>query len=98
MLIDNRCISHDPNLGTFTVVGTGGKPHVVQVFPSETCSCPSTSQCYHLIAVKMSLGMPYSKQKRVNLTQLRMNTRKKGQKKSGRKRPRPGIIAIASIF
>ena len=87
MLIDNGCVSHDPKLGTFTVVGTGGKPHVVQIFPSETCSCACVSQCYHIIAVKMSLGIPQQRQAKVNLTRLRMNTRKRHQKKSGRKRP-----------
>ena len=94
MLIRNGCISHDPKMGTFTVIGTGGKPHVVQIFPSETCSCPSVTQCYHIIAIKMSLGISHEKQTKVNLTRLRMNTRNRNQKKSGRKRPRPGTFVF----
>ena len=94
MLIKNGSISHDPKMGTFTLLGSTGKPHVVRVFPSEYCSCPSTTLCYHIIAVKLSLGIPVNNEhKKVNLTQLRWNTRgPKNQKKAGRKRPRPGII------
>ena len=92
MLINNRSISHDPRLRTFTVIGTGGKAHVVKVFPSESCSCPSTAQCYHIMAVKMSLGIPYEERKKVNLTRLRLNSRSRNQKKAGRKRPRPGML------
>lgn len=91
MLVKNGSVSHDPKMGTFTVLGSTGKPHVVRVFPSEYCSCPSTATCYHIIAVKISLGISMDKErKKVNLTQLRWNTRAKSQKKSGRKRPRPG--------
>jgi len=78
-------------MGTFTVLGSNGKPHVVRLFPTEDCSCPSVSTCYHIVAVKISLGITVSKEpKKVNLTQLRWNTRGKTQKRSGRKRPRPG--------
>ena len=74
MLIKNGCVSHDPKLGTFTVLGSNGKPHAVRLFPSEDCSCPSTATCYHLIAVKLSLGIHVgNEQKKVNLTQLRWN-------------------------
>ena len=72
------------------MIGSTGKPNVVKNFPTEFCSCPSSSQCYHIIAVKMSLGIQIEKPKKVNLSQLRWNTRAKSQKKSGRKRPRPG--------
>ena len=92
LLVDNGSVSHDPKLGTFTVIGSMGKPHVVRTFPTETCSCPSSSQCYHIIAVKISLGIPVQKRKKVNLTQLRWNARSKNQKKAGRKRPRLGRL------
>lgn len=91
LLIKNGHVSHDPKLATFTTLGSSGKPHVVRLFPTEDCSCPSTSTCYHIIAVKISLGIAvYKEQKKVNLTQLRWNTRGKAHKRSGRKRPRPG--------
>lgn len=96
-IIQEHRLSHDPVLGTFTVIGSEGKPHVVKLFPDPpTCSCPATSQCYHLLAVKMSLGMPLSDKTKVNLTQLRLNQRSKGQKKSGRKRARPGYTLTQS--
>ena len=60
------------------------------LFPRETCSCPSTGTCYHIIAAKMSLGVSFANEPtKRNLTQLRRNTRKRQEKKSGRKRPRP---------
>ena len=74
-------MSHDPKLGTFTVLGSLEKPHVVRLFPSEYCSCPSTTTCYHILGVKLSLGIPIKKDtKNVNLTQLRWNTRSKGKR------------------
>ena len=96
-MIDNGCISYDPKFGTFTVIGSTGKAHVVQMFPSESCSCPAKSHCYHLLAVKRSLGIKTSNNslKAVNLTRLRRNTRSKSERKSGRKRPKPGIIIVA---
>ena len=97
VLLDNGCVSHDPKLATFTVIGSGGRPNVVRLYPSETCSCPSMTQCYHIVAVKMSLGIPYQQQTKVNLTSLRMNTRNRNQKKSGRKRPRPGTWYLALL-
>lgn len=79
-------------MGVFTVIGTSGKAHAIRLFPSETCTCPSTSQCYHILAVKMSIGLEDLKsRRRINLTQLR---RSKVDKKSGRKAPRPGDYEI----
>ena len=54
-VIDENNISLDPNLKTFTVMGTD-RPHVVTLFPKESCSCPSTSTCYHILAAKLSIG------------------------------------------
>lgn len=55
-------------------------------------ACPSTVECYHILAAKMYLGMDEDagKQKKINLTQLRRNSRKRKSKKSGRKIPRIG--------
>ena len=99
MLLKDGRLSHDPKMGTFTVFGSSDKPHVVRLFPLEYCSCPSTASCYHLIAVKLSLGIPVNSDvKKVNLTQLRKNTRAKSQKKAGRKRPRPGAEQFINNF
>ena len=82
-------ISHNEKLGVFTVLGTSGKPNVIRLFPTESCSCPSTSRCYHIMAVRMSIGLDTTSCKqKVNLTQLRRNNRSRKDKTSGRKRPR----------
>ena len=81
-------VSFDAKLGVFLVKGTTGTARVVTVFPTETCSCPSKCDCYHILAVKMSIGIPAVNKRRItNLSQLRKNTRSKEDKRSGRKRP-----------
>ena len=97
-LFKNGSVSHDPKLGTFTVLGSMRKPHAVRIFLTESCSCPSSTQCYHIIAVKMSLEMPVENHKKVNLSQLRWNTRSKNQRKTGRKRPRAGMRKLIFLF
>ena len=95
-MIDSGGISHNHKLGVFTVVGTTGNPHAVKLFPNEKCTCASTSHCYHILAARMSVGLEDVKSKcKVNLTQLRRNTRPRRAKKSGRKAPQPGDYDIA---
>ena len=90
MLIKSKKIAHNSEKGVFTVDGTSGNPHAVRLFPKETCTCPSTSQCYHILAVRMSVGLCDSiHHPKINLTKLRRNTRSRREKKSGRKAPRP---------
>ena len=96
-IIENGHISHNQYLGVFTVVGTSGNAHAVRLFPHETCSCPSTNKCYHILAVRMSIGLEdVGSQKRINLTQLRRITRPRQFKKSERKAPRPGDYEIVA--
>lgn len=77
------------------MLGTGNKAHAVRLFPAESCTCPSTTHCYHILAAKLSIGLEgKQQQKMVNLTQLRRNTRQKRNKKSGRKKPRAGDYDI----
>ena len=54
-VIEEKKINLDPNLKTFTIIGTD-QPHVVTLFPKESCSCLSTSTCYHILAAKLSIG------------------------------------------
>ena len=105
VLTENR-ISFDAKLGVFIVKNTEGKHHAVTIFPKQTCTCPSTGECYHIISARMSLGMqPKQTETVVNLSQLRRNTRSRKEKKSGRKRfvptdinPAPDSIATKSSF
>ena len=60
-------------------------------YSPETCTCPSTTTCYHILACRLSLGLKVEdKRSAVNLTQLRRNARKRVEKKCGRRCPRPG--------
>ncbi|XP_076036819.1 uncharacterized protein LOC143022480 [Oratosquilla oratoria] len=83
-------VVHVPSLSAFMVHGSKGDKYAVSLFLKEKCQCPSTSTCYHIIAAKMSVGLHTAcKEKTYNLSQLRRNSRKGSDKKSGRKRPRP---------
>ena len=90
-------VSFDPRFHTFTIMGTT-KPHVVTLFTKETCSCPSTSICYHIMAAKLSIGQDddVTKRKKINLSQLRKNARSRKEKTSGRKRPEDVDVVPAS--
>lgn len=80
-VIEQNRISVDTKLHTFTVLGSA-QPHVVTLFPKETCSCPSSTTCYHILAAKMCIGQadPQQSQHRINLTQLRKNARSRREK------------------
>ena len=75
-VVEQHKISLDPNLQVFTVMGTS-KPHAVTLHPKESCSCPSTSSCCHILAAKLSIGdnIDDAPKKILNLTQLRKNLR-----------------------
>ena len=74
-----------PKLGTFITKGTDHQPRVVTLFP-EKCSCYIKS-CYHILAVKKSLGMEGNEKTTPKLSALRAADKKR---KAGRIRPRPG--------
>ena len=87
-LLDEGKVVHNPTLKVFTVMGTN-HPHAVTLFPKETCTCPSTTTCYHILAAKLSIGITVkAAPTRWNLTELRRKARRGVEKRSGRKRPR----------
>lgn len=87
VIAENR-ISHDLKLGVFVVKNNEGKHNAVTLFPKQSCTCPSTCECYHILAAKLSVGLPCRDEtKTINLSQLRRNTRSRKEKKSGRKKP-----------
>lgn len=91
VILDSNKLSFDPKLHIFNVEGSSGIPRVVKLHPKLSCSCPSTNECYHIMAVKLSIGMSLEENAtRKTLTQLRRSIR--GSKKSGRKHPRKGDI------
>ena len=87
--MEQKKVTAVPERKSFVVEGSRGDSYSVKLFPYEKCQCPSTNTCYHIIAAKMSIGMDTKDAKgKVNLTQLRKNSRKRVDKKSGRKKPR----------
>jgi len=94
VIIDNQQIALNPKLAVFTINGTS-EPRVVRLFPSVTCSCPATSDCYHVMAARLAIGISSASTKRtINLSQLRKNKRKRADKTSGRKRPRNNNVEV----
>ena len=88
-IIQNKGVIHVPEMQCFLVKGTKDARYAVQLFSKQTCRCPSTSQCYHIVAAKMSIGMSQGiPDEKVNLAQLGRNSRKRLGKKFGNKQPR----------
>lgn len=56
LLISNDSVTYDHKLHVFNVKGSASV-HVVNLFPHEKCSCPSTTTCYHIVAAKLFLGI-----------------------------------------
>jgi hypothetical protein len=84
--VRQKRVYHVPEAGTFVVVGSKGDKYTVEMFPQEKCLCPSLGTCYHIIAVRMTLNLDNIDEKRLyNLTQLRKNSRKRPNKKAGKK-------------
>ena len=54
-VLDNKLITLVPTQGAFIVHGRSGK-YCVTLFPKESCQCPSTNICFHILAAKMSIG------------------------------------------
>jgi len=68
---------------------------VVTLFPKTTCSCPARCDCYHILAAELAVGLKVEEPKRrVNLTSLCKNKRKRAEKTAGRKRPRQHVDII----
>ncbi|MCG8048891.1 MAG: Ulp1 family isopeptidase [Candidatus Thiodiazotropha taylori] len=92
-VIEDKGITLVPELGGFMVRGENEKLFAVKLFPTETCQCPSTGRCYHILAARLSINMPDNKKKQIrNLTSLRRKSRPRADKKSGRKKPRIGDL------
>ena len=100
---ENR-ITPVPEKNAFIVTSTDGKrEHLTKVYPTEYCTCAAIKTCYHIIAAKMSLGIPpISKPEPVNLSMVSKRNRKANDRKSGRKKPRPDDVEVVpasdSIF
>lgn len=80
--IGDHGIALVPEMGCFLVKGDCSKMYAVTLYPKETCQCPSTGRCYHIISARMATGQePGPDNKPANLTQLRKNSRARKDKK-----------------
>jgi hypothetical protein len=69
--VENGNVSFVQKQKTFMVTGTQGKVYAVTLLPKEKCRCPSTTQCYHILAAKMYIGDDIENKPRVvNLRML----------------------------
>ena len=94
-MIRHGHIKLDTQLATFVCQGTN-EPRVVRLFPAASCSCPAVGRCYHVVAARLAVGIhDIAERCKINLIQLRKNTRKHPDKTSGRKRPR--VAEVRSI-
>ena len=52
-------------MGAFMVDGSRGGKYAVALFPNEKCRCPSPSTCYHILAARISVGLPNKDDKKL---------------------------------
>ena len=57
-VIDNNGVMHVPNANCYVVNGHNDAKYCVTLHP-EFCACPSMSRCYHILAVKMFVCVPF---------------------------------------
>ena len=68
---------------------------MVRLFPQTTCSCSWQSACYHVTAARISVGLADEPQsRRIYLTHLPRQQRKRPDKTAGRKRPRVNDVDV----
>ena len=66
---------HVPEMECFIVKCSNYARYAVKLFPKETCQCPSTSQCYHIVAAKISIGMSVAKKQELKYHKKDYNTK-----------------------
>lgn len=68
-------VKHVPEHGVFSVSSGNGHVNTVRLFPTESCTCPATVTCCHILAARSSIGLITETRKTLNLTRLRRNSR-----------------------
>ena len=56
MVIFDKGIALVPEMGGFMVKGENNKLYAVKLFPKESCQCPATGRCYHIIAARKRIN------------------------------------------
>jgi uncharacterized Zn finger protein len=97
--VENDNVSFVQQQKAFMVTGTQGKVYAVTLLPKEKCQCPSTTQCYHILAAKLYIGDDIENKPRVvNLRMLSKRSLKRNDRKSGRKKPRRNDYDNAEVL
>ena len=94
--MEDKRVELVPKMSAFIVQSINQKTYSVQLFLKEKCNCPSTTTCWYIIALKLSVGMHDVMPAKwtLNLSQPKRNSQTKVDKKSGRKWPRPNDTEI----
>jgi hypothetical protein len=99
LTVENGNVSFVQQQKAFMVTGTQRKVYAVTLLPKEKCQCPSTTQCYHILAAKMYIGDDIENKPRVvNLRMLSKRSLKRNDKKSGKKKPRRNDYDNAEVL
>ena len=70
------------------VSGSNGNKYAVSLFPQEKCQFPAVSNCYHILAARISIGQNlHEKKAKVSMTQFAKNKRKRCDKISAKNKP-----------
>ncbi|XP_065887174.1 uncharacterized protein [Dysidea avara] len=63
--------------------------YAVRLYPKESCSCPASGVCYHILTCKIMIGQNVDAFSNPNMTLLQQKIRRKNKERpSGRKPPR----------
>jgi hypothetical protein len=90
-VIEGNGVRLVPDMNAFMVQGVSNKKYTVTLFPKESCQCPSTGTCYHILAAKLSIGIDMKPQQneRKLISLMRYKNRPKSQKRLGQKKQKP---------
>jgi hypothetical protein len=75
VLAANQTVVHIPQQRAFSVTGNDGGIHAVTLFPNETCTCPASTRCCHIIAALRSIGASVETRRAVKLSTMRKKSR-----------------------
>lgn len=67
----------------FVVEGSKTNVHAVSLKPKESCTCPATRTCYHILAARLMEGQPLEeRQGTLKLSQIMFKARKRNDRKT----------------
>jgi hypothetical protein len=75
-------VVHVPEIHIFNVCDGQNHTHVVKLHPNESCTCPASTTCCHILAVRRSIGLETERRKPLILSTLRKNARYSDMSKS----------------